>query len=404
VSDYVGPSSVFNIAGVPPYDCVLAATKCVIAAAEEVDVPDTIVTVPVGVVVTPTIAASFVCCPTEADPVQVHFTLSRPVATPVSSHWSTVDSAASSMTAGVDYVPASGTVTFAPGETAHTATITLIDDHDYEGRENLTLAMDSPVGATLANGGRTTLSVRDNDPMPTVLPGAASVIEGDSGSKTIAVQFKLSAASVQQITVPWNTVVPSSSFAPPATADVDFRTAAGTLTFAPGETSKSATVEVLGDTTPESDEVFGVSLGQPTNAQRLPSLQHVAFVTIADDDGALVQPSAGSVVEGDTGTSELRIPLSLTKPQDAPVTVQWRTLFAPGASGDQAEPPADYAAQSGSVTFAAGATSQPVVVTINGDTSIEPDEYLLVVLTTSTPGIHISSPWGLAAGTIVNDD
>ena len=51
-----------------------------------------------------------------------------------------------------------------------------------------------------------------------------------------------------------------------ATAGSDYTTAGGTLTFAPGETSKTVTVVVSGDTTFEPNETFTVGLSAPSGA------------------------------------------------------------------------------------------------------------------------------------------
>ena len=58
-----------------------------------------------------------------------------------------------------------------------------------------------------------------------------------------------------------------------ATAGSDYQAATGTLTFAPGETSKTITVLVNGDRLAEPNETFFVNLSSPTNA------------TIADGQG-----------------------------------------------------------------------------------------------------------------------
>jgi hypothetical protein len=59
----------------------------------------------------------------------VPVTLNRASATPVTVNWATRDTGASGIAkAGVDYVAASGTVTFAPGETGKTVPITVLGD------------------------------------------------------------------------------------------------------------------------------------------------------------------------------------------------------------------------------------------------------------------------------------
>jgi Calx-beta domain len=66
-----------------------------------------------------------------------------------------------------------------------------------------------------------------------------------------------------------------------ATAGSDYQAVGGTLTFAPGETSKTITVPVNGDRLPEPNETFFVNLGNATNAT-IADGQGVG--TIADDD------------------------------------------------------------------------------------------------------------------------
>src|SRR5206468_3160364 len=65
----------------------------------------------------------------------------------------------------------------------------------------------------------------------------------------------LSQPSPQTVTVAFTTVDGSAT-----TADNDYTPTSGTLTFAPGQTSQTITVNVVGDTTVESDETFTVNL------------------------------------------------------------------------------------------------------------------------------------------------
>src|SRR5207237_10341465 len=61
----------------------------------------------------------------------------------------------------------------------------------------------------------------------------------------------------------------------------------------------------------------------------------------------------------------------------------------------------DYVAKSGTVTFTPGQTSQTVSITVNGDTTFEPNETFFVNLTSPVNG-SIIVPQGI--GTILNDD
>ena len=62
--------------------------------------------------------------------------------------WATADGKA---TSGTDYVAASGTLTFAPGESERTITIALIDDNDFELGEQFSVLLSNPSVGTLGH-------------------------------------------------------------------------------------------------------------------------------------------------------------------------------------------------------------------------------------------------------------
>jgi hypothetical protein len=67
-----------------------------------------------------------------------------------------------------------------------------------------------------------------------------------------------------------------------ATAPSDYAATSGTLTFAPGETAKTVTVQVNGDTRRESNEAFTVNLANATGNATIADGQAVG--TIVNDD------------------------------------------------------------------------------------------------------------------------
>ena len=76
-------------------------------------------------------------------------TLSPPSAEAVVVSYATEDGTA---TAGDDYQPASGTLTFVAGVTSATVAVVLVEDLAKEGTETLTLRLDSPEGAAVRDG------------------------------------------------------------------------------------------------------------------------------------------------------------------------------------------------------------------------------------------------------------
>jgi hypothetical protein len=74
--------------------------------------------------------------------------LSAPSATPVTVDYQTIDGSA---IAGDDYVAASGTLTFAPGQTSRTILVPTVDNGALESSEMFTVLLESAVGATIAD-------------------------------------------------------------------------------------------------------------------------------------------------------------------------------------------------------------------------------------------------------------
>ena len=86
------------------------------------------------------------------EPLAFAVTLSRGAAAPVTVAYATADGTA---TAGADYTATSGTLTFAPGETAQTVPVPVLDDaHDDTG-ETLTLTLSNATGARIRDGAAT---------------------------------------------------------------------------------------------------------------------------------------------------------------------------------------------------------------------------------------------------------
>jgi uncharacterized repeat protein (TIGR01451 family) len=99
------------------------------------------------------------------------------------------------------------------------------------------------------------------NPMPSLALGDASVNEGNSGTTPAVFTVTLSSASSQVVTAAWSTTTGGT-----AKAGSDYVASSGTLTFAPGITSQTFSVAIIGDTVKEKTETFNVKLGTVTNA------------------------------------------------------------------------------------------------------------------------------------------
>lgn len=102
-----------------------------------------------------------------------------------------------------------------------------------------------------------------------------------------------------------------------------------------------------------------------------------------------------SVAEGNSGSKVLTFTVALSKAASGPVTLHYATADGTATAGS------DYAASSGTLTFAAGETSKTVSVTVSGDTLVEANESFLLNLSDAS-GATIAR--ASATGTILNDD
>lgn len=223
---------------------------------------------------------------------------------------------------------------------------------------------------------------------PGLVAGDATVNEGNTGTRAATFTVTLTAPATAPVTVRYATADGS------ATAGADYAATSGTLTFAPGETSRTVTVPVTADRVREGNETFALVLSDPTGAA---VYTRQATGTIADDEPYLSVHGA-AVREGRRGTSTwLAFTITLSAAYDEPVSVPFATVDGTAVAGS------DYQAVSGTLTFAPGETTKTVRVKVYGDRLREQggaDEAFL---------LRVSDPWqGLAPvdgyGFIINDD
>jgi hypothetical protein len=244
--------------------------------------------------------------------------------------------------------------------------------------------------------------------VPRVVPGLATVAEGNAGTTVVEVPVTLSAPTDVAVTVDWATIY-GPGVEPPsaATPGDDVTASSGTVTFAPGDTAESIAIEIHGDTTAEPDDYVVASFTNPQNA-RIGGYWGLGFAIIDDDDTRpTIRTEPVDVTEGDVGTTVMSIPVSLSSPFGAPVSVDWTTVTLGLGSGMPAEATAgvDYTATSGTVRFDPYQTRATMDIVVTGDATIEPDEVVLVNLSNPVNGTITSSPPGrLGIGTILNDD
>jgi hypothetical protein len=323
------------------------------------------------------------------------FTITR---TGVTSGSSTVKykTSGGTATAGSDYtaVPLT-TASFAAGQTTQTVTVDVAGDTLAEADETFNLALSAPTGAVLSDNSGVATVVND-DGAAYLSVGNVSVTEGNAGTTPAAFTITRSGNTEGTSTVKYKTAAGS------ATAPGDFTAVAlTTVTFDPGETTETVTVDVNGDATDEANENFSVALSAPTGAT-ISDTSGVAY--ISDDDGPIT-PAASTFLavdniwleEGNGGTTSATFTLTRTGNTAGASSVKYKTTdgTAKVAGNDYTAIPLT------TVTFAGGETTKPVTVDVAGDTLPEANETLNLVLSAPTGGV-IADATGTA--TVANDD
>ncbi len=169
-------------------------------------------------------------------------------------------------TAGLDYVPAEATVSFAPGQTRKTVIVQVLGDEEQELGETLFVDLSDPVLAFVTDGEATGFI----------------------------------AASEEVATVDWATADGTAT-----AAEDDYVAATGTVTFQPGETVQVVEVEVLGDFEKEIRETFTLELSGEVNLALLDTSAE-AVIRDADPGAPPVAGAKGSYTldaDFDLGTS-----------------------------------------------------------------------------------------------------
>ncbi|MFI7599247.1 Calx-beta domain-containing protein [Actinoplanes sp. NPDC049681] len=335
---------------------------------------------------------------------------------PMTAAWTTADgpgadepdSTDGTAKAGTDYTAATGTVTFAAATTNTPAdastkqkiTVKTVSDTIAEATEDMHVTLSNPTIGVLGDDKEATGSITDTDPNPTAtLSPTAAITEGNSGRTAKTYTVKLNKESGQVVKVDYD-VAGSGLNAADNVSDI-FDTS-GTLTFQPGETSKSFTVDIVGDTTDEPDETFDIDLDSSTADVTGNGTSGTVTVTIKDDDATPTYTVAPIVMnEGDTGSVAV-FPIKLSNPSYQESTFTIGSITG-SATDDIAGAPGefDYIAPTGTVTIPAGQTTGYLYFLVNGDEVFEPNETVTVPLTASG---NIDGDDSDASLTITNDD
>lgn len=275
----------------------------------------------------------------DGNTVSFPVTLSNASSSTVSVHYLTANGSAVS---GTDYVAQNSNLTFSPGVMSQVISVSTIDRGGADGNIAFTMNLSAPTGAVVGTAvGTATLS----DPsvsLPTLSIGNAAGIDGTFVSFPVT----LSAASSSAISVDYATANGT------AVAGTDYVTTSGTLVFSAGVTSQTIAVQTMDRGSNDGSLQFTLALSSPAGAS---IANGIGTATISDPAPVGPTISIGNVTGKDGNVFNFIVTLSAAS--SSTVTVGYST-----ANGT-ALAPTDYTARSGTLTFAAGVTSQTIAIT-----------------------------------------
>jgi Calx-beta domain/Domain of unknown function (DUF4114)/RTX calcium-binding nonapeptide repeat (4 copies) len=292
-------------------------------------------------------------------------------------------------TNGTDYQTLTNTVTFVAGEDTATIDLIPIDDNIYEGDETVTL--------TLTDGGtqyqldpteqEATVTIADNETQPIIRIANVTQTEGNKSKTNYGFNITLSNPSVETVEVKYSTADVT------ATAGSDYTATTGTITFNPGETSKTIDINVNGDNTLEQDETFTVNLTEPVNGTIDRS---TGIGTILDDDRPVIALTITDPNVAEAKKDSGQFSLTRTGILNKALTVSY--TIAGTATNET-----DYKKLTGTATFKAGAAQTTIDLKPIDDKIYEGNE--TVIITINDGGIsYKADPTAKTQTLIITDD
>ena len=181
--------------------------------------------------------------------------------------------AAGSATANADYTgTTSGTLSFSNGVNLRDVIIPTTEEAIYEANETLTITLSNPQGGTTIQDGQGTGTINNDDPPPSFSIGDATQDEGG----TLSFVVTKSGATAFDHAVSYATETGTAGTR-------DFTASSSSVSFAPGQTSRTVTVSSIDDNAIEKTEAFTVNLSSAS-----------AGATIGDGSGV------GRIIDNDT--------------------------------------------------------------------------------------------------------
>ena len=289
----------------------------------------------------------------------------------------------------------SGTLNFAVDETMKTITLNVRGDTTIEPDEGFTVTLSNPVNAILATATATGIILND-DASVSIAATSAKKAEGNSANTPFT--FTVTRTGDARGSASVDFVIAGTATKGTDVADFDGGVLpSGTVNFSANETTKTMTINVVGDTTVEPNEGFTVALSNPSHA--VIGTASATGTVLNDDTSLAIAAASANKAEGNSGNTAFTFTITRAGDVHSTASVQ----FAVSGSDVNSADAVDFggALPSGVVTFTANQTSKTITVNVRGDTVVETDEGFTVTLSNATNAQIVAAT---ATSTIKNDD
>lgn len=332
-------------------------------------------------------------------------------------------------TAGQDYTPASGTLSWAAGDGSdRTFTVPILNDSAAEGSETFQIALSNATGGASVSSERGTTIVRilasdggsgggggnggdddpDDDGDDDDDDNRAGTIKFDERDFVALEESGKAVITVERSGGEAGTVsVQFSTQNGTATAGQDYTAVSGTLTWGPGDGGhKTFTIPLLDDSAGDGNETVQLVLSNPTGGASLSATRGTSVLRIletgADDNGGAGSGNGKIEIDG-LGFQVIEgapfgiVRVERSRGAQGAVSVRLSTSDLSARAGE------DYTATSATLSWPAGDSSDRTVqIPILQDTKTEGNESVLLTLSNVTGGALLDDR--TATLTILDDD
>jgi hypothetical protein len=296
------------------------------------------------------------------------------------------------------YSGTAGTVILEAGEATATVVIDPKRDVVVEGSEAVSLTLIEASRYTVGEAGLATGTIAEDDTAVTLMIAPSTVTE--DGSRSLVYTFTRAGLTTNALTV-------SFEIGGTATVETDytqvgagtFGASGGTVTFAAGAASATVTLQPRNDTIVEGDETTSLRLTSG-DGYGVSTMEAITGIITDDDTDVFVSLAPASVLEDET--SKLVYTFTRHGVTGDALTIIFSVGGTASLGGDYTQSGAEtFTGTTGSIIFAAGASTAIVSLDPSDDKTVEDDENVVIAVVTGDD-YNVS---GMAAtGAILNDD